>query len=154
MKDMEMTSLDSLLKTNDELLKVDLEIEGFLKNLEKQIFELQPKHTLKVNIKNIPHDVEKAIPAFTWDEQKYPKNQKSIENIIEKIMDKYNITKSNLKTKRDEYNSEQERLKLKMKSDSEAASLMKTDYREIVKRSTQHMIRTAYLRTILCFVPV
>lgn len=29
---------------------------------------------------------------------------------------------------------------------------MKTDYREIVKRSTQSMVITEYLRTILCFV--
>lgn len=148
-----MNSLDSLLKTNDELQRIDLEIEAFLKNLEKQVLELQPKFEFTVNIRNNPYKVEEAISSFSWDEQKYPKSNKSIEQIMEKIHQKYETTKQNLKTKKDEYQAEQEKLKLKMKSDSEAASLMKVDYREIIKRSQQHMITTEYLKTMLCFVP-
>jgi hypothetical protein len=154
MRDLIMNSLDSLLKTNDELQRLDFEMESFLKSLEKRVLELQPKFEFTVNIKNNPYKVEEAISSFSWDEQKYPKNQKSIEQIMDKINEKFNTTKTNLKTKTEEYQVECEKLKQKMKSDSEAASLMKTDYREIVKRSTQHMVRTEYLRTILCFVPV
>lgn len=154
MRDLIMNSLDSLLKTNDELQRLDIEMESFLKSLEKRVLELQPKFEFKVNIKNNPYKVEEAISSFSWDEQKYPKNQKSIEQIMEKIIEKFNTTKTNLKVKTEEYQQENEKLKQKMKSDNEAASLMKVDYREIVKRSTQHMIKTDYLRTVLCFVPV
>ncbi len=148
-----MNSLDSLLKTNDELQRIDLEIESFLKNLEKKILELQPKFEFTVNIRNNPYKIEEAISSFSWDEQKYPKSQKSIEQIMEKIYEKYNTTKNNLKVKSDEYQQEQDKLKQKMKSDSEAAALMKADYREIVKRCSSQMVTTQYLRTFLCFVP-
>jgi V-type H+-transporting ATPase subunit C len=154
MRDLIMNSVDSLLKTNDELQRIDLEIEAFLKNLEKKLLELHPKAEFTVNIKNHPFKIEEAISSFSWDEQKYPKNQKSIEQIMEKIYDKYNTTRNNLKIKTDEYQAEQEKLKQKMKSDSEAASLMKVDYREIVKRSTNHMVKSQYLTTMLVFVPV
>jgi len=149
-----MNSLDSLLKTNDELQRLDLEMESFLKSLEKRVLELQPDFEFTVNIKNNPYKVEEAINTFQWDEQKYPKNQKTIEQIMEKITEKFTSTKSNLKTKSDDYQSECEKLKQKMKSDSEAASFMKVDYREIVKRSTQLMVKTDYLTTLLCFVPL
>ena len=37
---------------------------------------------------------------------------------------------------------------------SEAAMMMKTDYRTIVSKSLPEMITSDYLTTILCFVPV
>ena len=154
MKDLIMNSLDSLLKTNDELQRMDLEMESFLRGLEKKVLELHPKFEFTVNIKNNPYKVEEAISSFSWDEQKYPKNQKTIEQIMDKITEKFNTTKNNLKLRTDEYNAECEKLKQKMKSDSEAATLMKVDYREIIKRCTSHMISTDYLTTMLCFVPV
>ena len=36
---------------------------------------------------------------------------------------------------------------------SEAASVMKQDYREIVSKSLSEMIETENLTTVLCFVP-
>ena len=48
MKDLIMNSLDSLLKTNDDLQRYDLEIEGFLKTLEKKLLELNPKFEFRV----------------------------------------------------------------------------------------------------------
>lgn len=154
MKDLIMNSLDSLLKTNDDLQRYDLEIEGFLKTLEKKLLELNPKFEFRVNIKNVPYNLEEAISNFSWDEQKYPKNQKLIENILEKILDKYNTTRHFLKNKSDDFQSECEKLKQMMKSENEAASLMKEDYRYIVKASLNSMVQTDYLTTILCFVPM
>jgi len=153
MKDLIMNSLDSLLKTNDDLQRYDLEIEGFLKSLEKKLLELNPKFEFRVNIKNVPYNLEEAISNFSWDEQKYPKNQKLIENILEKILDKYNTTRNFLKGKTDDYQAECEKLKQMMKSENEAASLMKEDYRYIVKASLNSMVQTDYLTTMLCFVP-
>ena len=68
-------------------------------------------------------------------------------------MEKFNTTRNNLKLRTDEYQAECEKLKQKMKSDNEAASLMKVDYRQIVNRSSAHMVSSDYLRTMLCFVP-
>jgi len=153
MKDLIMNSLDSLLKTHDELQRIDLDMESFLKGLEKKVLELNPKFEFTVNIKNNPYKVEEAISSFSWDEQKYPKSQKTIEQIMDKILEKFKTTMNNLKLRTDEYHLECEKLKQKIKSDNEAASFMKVDYREIIKRSTSHMITTDYLITALCFVP-
>lgn len=153
MKDLITDNLDGLLKTNDELISFDLEIEAFLKNLEKRILELDPKQQLEVNFKGSKYKIEDGIAQFSWDEGRYPKNQKTIDEILNKIKEKYNATRMNLKTKQDEYNNENEKLKQKMKSDSDAFSLMKVDYRDIVQKSRDKMIKTDYLSTVLCFVP-
>ena len=154
MRDLITKNLDSLLKTNDDLIKFDLEIESFLKTLEKKILDLDPKQELQVDIKGTAYKIEDGISQFTWDESRYPKNQKTIEEILNKINEKFNATCQNLKSKQDEFNAECEKLKLKMKSDNDALSLMKTDYRDIVQKSKDKMITTDYLRTVLCFVPV
>lgn len=117
MKDLIMNSLDSLLRTNDDLQRIDLEVESFLKQTEKKVLELNPKFEFTVNIKNSPYKIEDAISSFTWDEQKYPKNQKTIEQIMDKIFEKFNTTKNNLKAKTEEYQLEQEKLKARIKSD-------------------------------------
>jgi hypothetical protein len=154
MKDLILNSLDSLLKTNDDLQRLDIEMESFLKALEKKVLEIHPKFEFIVTLRNNAVKIQDAINSFTWDEQKYPKNQKTIEQIMDKIIEKFSTTRNNFKLRTDEYQADCEKLKQKMKSDNEAASLMKVDYREIIKRSNDQMIRTDFLRTMLCFVPV
>ena len=153
MKDLKMTSLDNLLKVSDDIAKVQFDIEGFLKSLEKKLGDLHPEYKLSVNIKNKPHKIKEGIMAFSWDEQKYPKGQKSIENVLERILDKLNTTKGNLKTKADDYSAEVEKLKQKQKSDIEARAFMKKDYREIMKNKTELMVKSSYLTSLLVFVP-
>ena len=154
MKDLVTDNLDSLLKINDELIKNDSEIESFLKNLEKKIYELDPKQELSVNIKGTIVKIEEGISQFSWDESRYPKNQKTIPDILNKINEKFNATFQNLKAKTEEYTNEVKKLQLKKKGESDALSLMKIDYREIVSKSEDKMVTTDYLCTILCFVPV
>lgn len=154
MKDLKLSSLDNLLKVSDEISKVQFEIEGFLKALEKKLSDLHPEYKLSVNIKNKPHKIKEGIMSFAWDEQKYPKGQKSIENVLERILDKLNTTKGNLKSKNDDYIGEVEKLKQKQKSDNEARSFMKKDYRDILKNKTDLMVKSVYLTSLLVFVPI
>jgi len=153
MKDLQLTSLDNLLKISDDVQKTQHEVEGFLKTLEKRISELSQDYTLIVNLKNKPHKLKEGILSFSWDDQKYPKTQKSIENVLEKISDKLNTTRGNLKTKSDDYNMEVEKLKQKQKSDNEARVFMKKDFRVILKNKTEVMVKSQYLTSLLCFVP-
>jgi V-type H+-transporting ATPase subunit C len=115
MKDLVTDNLDSLLKINDELIKNDSEIESFLKNLEKKIYELDPKQELSVNIKGTIVKIEEGISQFSWDESRYPKNQKTIPDILNKINEKFNATFQNLKAKTEEYTNEDKKLQLKKK---------------------------------------
>lgn len=153
MKDLVTNSLDTLLQINDDLLNHDSEIEGFLRNLEKAIYDLDAKAEIQVNVKGQSLKIEDGISQFSWDESRYPKNQKKIEDILAKINEKFTGTRNNLKLKQDEFNAEKEKLNLKKKSHGEALGLMKTDYRVIVEKSRHNIITTDYLRTVLCFVP-
>lgn len=154
MKELQLPSLDHLLKISDDVGRIQHEVEGFLKVLEKKLQDLQPDCKLTVALKNKPHKIKEGILAFSWDDQKYPKNQKTIENVLEKILDKLNITKNNLKKKSDDYQQECENLKQKQKSDNEARMFMKKDYREILKNKLDTMVKSDYLTSLLVFVPV
>ena len=153
MKNLITSNLDSLLKTNDQLIKDDNEIESFLKTLEKKIMEIDPKTELQVAVRGNIFKIDEGIVNFSWDDNRFPKNQKTIDEILAKINEKYNATRQNLKVKFDEVASDNEKLKAKKRPDTEAKGLMKQDYREVVGKSLNKMITTEYLSTVLCFVP-
>ena len=154
MRDLLTDNLDNLLKINDELIKVDMDFEAYLKLIEKRLFDLDPKCDIQINVKGSNYKIEDAISIFNWDDGRYPKKQKSISDILTKINEKYSQTYQNLKSKYEEYVKEDNDLKNKIKVYNEALTLMKTDYREIVKLNSEKMIETDYLCTMLCFVPV
>jgi hypothetical protein len=153
MKDLQLSNLDSMLKTSDDILKVQHDFENFLRGLEKKLSELQDDYKLIVNLKNKPHRVKEAIIAFSWDDQKYPKSGKTIDQIIDKLNEKLLTTRTNFKNKSDDFYGEVEKLKQKQKSDIEARSYMRKDYREILKNKTEQMVKTKYLTSMLVFVP-
>ena len=154
MNDLLSDNLDNLLKINDELIKVDMDFEAYLKLIEKRLFDLDPKCDIQINVKGSNYKIEDAISIFNWDDGRYPKKQKTISDILTKINEKYSQTYQNLKSKYEEYVKEDTDLKNKIKVYNEALTLMKTDYREIVKLNSEKMIETDYLCTMLCFVPV
>jgi len=154
MKDLLTDNLDHLLKINDELITTDKEFEAYLKFLEKEILNLDPKCDIQVNVKGSNYKIEDAISIFSWDDGRYPKKQKSISDILNKFNEKFTQTKQNLNSKKLEYTNEDKNLNQKKKGYNDALSLMKYDYREIVKLNLDKMIETDYLCTMLCFIPV
>jgi len=133
MKDLLTDNLDNLLKINDELITTDKEFEAYLKFLEKEILNLDPKCDIQVNVKGSNYKIEDAISIFGWDDGRYPKKQKSISDILNKFNEKFTQTKQNLNSKKLEYTNEDKNLNQKKKGYNDALSLMKYDYREIVK---------------------
>jgi len=117
MKELVLNSFDSLLKTNDDLQKLDLEIESYLKNLEKKIMDLQPKTELKVALNQNPVKVEEAISAFMWEDSKYPKSQKTIEQVMDKFLEKLETTRKTIKVKSDNYSAKKDLEKNLLKAD-------------------------------------
>jgi V-type H+-transporting ATPase subunit C len=117
MKELILNSLDSLLRTNDDLQRVDLEFESYLKTLEKRILDLQPKTELKVALNQNPVKVDEAIAAFQWEDSKYPKSQKTIEQVMEKFSEKLTTTKVTIKKISDNLNTKLDLYKNLVKSD-------------------------------------
>ena len=136
----------------DILIRDEQEIESFLKSLEKQLSDLTST-TLQIKFRGSLLEPKKAITEFQWDEGKYPNRSKTIADIMHKINEKYTETRKTIKSKTDDYNNSINDLKLKKKSQNEALSLMKQDYRDLVSKSKMEMKTTDYLCTMLCFVP-
>ena len=152
MRELVNDNLDTLFKINDDLMRDEQEIESFLKSLEKQLSDLT-NNPLQIKFRGALLDPKKAITEFTWDEGKYPNRSKTIADIMHKINEKYTETRKTIKSKTDDYNNSVNELKLKKKSQYEALSLMKQDYRDLVSKSKMEMKTTDYLCTMLCFVP-
>ena len=152
MKELVNDNLDTLFKINDDLIRDEQEIESFLKSLEKQLSDLT-SNPLQIKFRGSLLEPKKAITEFQWDEGKYPNRSKTIADIMHKINEKYTETRKTIKAKTDDYNNSINDLKLKKKSQNEALSLMKQDYRDLVSKSKNEMKTTDYLCTMLCFVP-
>ena len=152
MRELVNDNLDTLFKINDDLIRDEMEIEGFLKSLEKQLSDLT-NNPLQIKFRGALLDPKKAITEFTWDEGKYPNRSKTIADIMHKINEKYTETRKTIKAKTDDYINSLNELKLKKKGQSEALTLMKQDYRDLVSKSKNEMKTTDYLCTMLCFVP-
>ena len=152
MKDLVNDNLDTLFKINDDLMRDEQEIETFLKSLEKQLLDLT-SNPIQIKFRGALLDPKKAITEFQWDEGKYPNRSKTIADIMHKINEKYTETRKTIKAKTDDYNNSLNELKLRKKGQSEALTLMKQDYRDLVSKSKNEMKTTDYLCTMLCFVP-
>ena len=152
MRELVNDNLDTLFKINDDLIRDEQEIEGFLRSLEKQLSDLT-NNPLQIKFRGALLDPKKAITEFTWDEGKYPNRSKTIADIMHKINEKYTETRKTIKAKTDDYMNSLNELKLKKKGQSEALTLMKQDYRDLVSKSKNEMKTTDYLCTMLCFVP-
>lgn len=155
LKDLQVVSLDAMLRTSDDIAKYQHEIEGFLKIMEKRAADLGITD-LNVIIRNKPYKIKECLVQFSWDEQKYPKSGKTIDSVLDKINDKFNNTKNNYKTKLDDYNLEIEKLKQKQKSELDARIFMKKDYREIIskKKLIDELPQTDFLTSLLVFVSI
>ena len=151
MKELVNDNLDTLFKINDDLMRDEQEIEAFLKSLEKQLADLT-SNPLQIKFRGALLEPKKAITEFQWDEGKYPNRSKTIADIMHKINEKYTETRKTIKAKTDDYNNSVNDLKMKKKSQNEALTLMKQDYRDLVSKSKQEMKNTDYLCTMLCFV--
>jgi hypothetical protein len=112
-----MDSLDSLLQIIDDMQKLDLEIEGFLKNMEKRLKELG--HSDEIKIKNNKGNlaIKDYLLTFDWDSNKFPKDHNTLTYIMSKIIEKFETTKVSFKTQNDDFFKDNETLKNMQKSD-------------------------------------
>ena len=112
-----MDSLDSLLQIIDDMQKLDLEIESFLKNMEKRLKELG--HSDEIKIKNNKGNlaIKDYLLTFDWDSNKFPKDHNTLNYIMSKIIEKFDTTKVSFKTQNDDFFKDNETLKNMQKSD-------------------------------------
>ncbi len=113
-----MDSLDSLLQIIDDMQKLDLDIEGFIKNMEKRHKELDVgNEELKMKNNRGTYPIKDYLLSFDWDSNKFPKDHNTLNYINSKIIEKFETTKISFKNQNDEYIAENEKLKQIMKTD-------------------------------------
>jgi len=113
-----MDSLDSLLQIIDDMQKLDMDIEGFIKNMEKRYKELEGgKDELKMKNNRGTFPIKDYLLSFDWDSNKFPKDHNTLNYITSKIVEKFETTKISFKSQNDEFIADNEKLKQIMKSD-------------------------------------
>ena len=117
MKLIELDSLDSLFQINDEMQKLDFEIEGFLRKIEKRLREIGHLDEIKIKNNKGNFTVKDYLMKFNWDSYKYPKDHNTLNFIISKIKEKFEITKMSYKFINDDFIKDKEILKNMQKSE-------------------------------------
>lgn len=112
-----MDSLDSLLQIIDDMQRLDLEIESFIKNMEKRLRELGYNDELKIKSNKGSNSIKDYLLSFDWDSNKFPKDHNTLNYITSKIIEKFETTKVSFKTQNDDVLKDTESLKQMLKSD-------------------------------------
>ncbi len=71
-----LANLDTLMSSNDKILRTEGGIEGFLKKVDKQYLDLQNKQYHDWHLKGIEKEpaVGEYLFNFKWNESKYPRS--------------------------------------------------------------------------------
>lgn len=92
-------TLDSLMALSDDLVKVNVLMDGMVQKIKRQSFELGTSGSLLVEGVTPREYVKK----FAWDEAKYPSNR-PLKDTVEKIQDTVVKVEDDMKVKLSEYN--------------------------------------------------
>lgn len=100
-----MANLDTLMFSNDKVLKLESNVEGFLKKLDKQYCDLtgENSHEWFVRASDRETPVKKYFQEFKWSESKYPMSY-PIPKIVELFENKIHTVENELRLKTMAYN--------------------------------------------------
>jgi len=147
-----LSSLDSMMALNDALVKVDAYLEGVLKKVERQIFELDPNHVIKIETTQGKMNVLKYIQTFVWDESRFQRS-KSLGDICHIIAERMHSMDNDIKKQMQDFNDSKNTLaSLKKK---EEGNLMTRDLGDIIYESNMKkdlFVNSMFLCTLIAIV--
>lgn len=105
MKKFKLANLDTLMMVNDKLLKLESNVESFLKRIDRQYLDLQEKiqHNWFIKFENKEIPISQYLYDFKWSDAKYPRTY-PLNRIVETIEAKATNYESELKNKTNSYN--------------------------------------------------
>jgi hypothetical protein len=100
-----MANLDTLMFSNDKVLKLENNVEGFLKKVDKQYCELEDKQTHDWYVRGGDREIpaRRYFAEFAWNKSKYPMTS-AIPAIVELMEIKLNSVETDLRKMTNAFN--------------------------------------------------
>lgn len=100
-----MANLDTLMFSNDKVLKLENNVEGFLKKVDKQYCELEDKQAHDWYVRGGDREIpaRRYFSEFVWNKSKYPMTS-AIPAIVELMEIKLNSVETDLRKMTNAYN--------------------------------------------------
>ena len=146
-------TLDQLVKLNDALAKVDYNLEGVIRKIQKQAAEVSSDLKLKIETQDSTMEVRDFVESFQWDDTKYPRTRSLVE-IAQIVSEKMVTNDTDIKKHTEEYNQLKNQLSQLKKKDE--GSFMNRDLGDIVygNISADNFVRDSkFLRNVIIVVP-
>lgn len=158
MAELRVGNMDSLVVLSDDLKKVNASVEGTLKKIANQYFEVQregaPKdqQAKKPEIEVRGTNAETFLTRFRWDDARYPR-RKPMPELVSNIRVQVLKMEAELKVKSGEY--QQVMQKIAQLAQSQSGSLLTRDFTKEVKEQLKadQLVETEFLTTLFVVVP-
>lgn len=153
--DLIVGTLDNLMKTSDEVAKLDTSMEQLCRKVVQTMTEVldqpNPVWTIgsgKEGAKDVT-SIDDYLKDWHWDEKKYPYKKDPLKTILGRIQTQNSKFESDLRTRSTNYSTLARTLAAEARKDS--GSLATRSLNEIVKASD--IVETEYLTTLFIVVP-
>jgi V-type H+-transporting ATPase subunit C len=150
-------SLDSLVALADDLNKLDHQLEGVLRKVERQYVDIEPNPQLLIEVNNRGAreyiSPSAYLADFHWDISKYPPS-KTLSELSSIIEERLRGLDDDLKAKTSKF--VELRNALSQLNKKESGGLLNKDLSEVLTHencSREDFINTDYLKTFLVIVP-
>ncbi|ETW05941.1 hypothetical protein H310_03575 [Aphanomyces invadans] len=148
--DLLVGTLDSLMTLGEDMQRVDLVVEGAVRKIERQFYELN-KGGEALTVDGVP--VERYLHHFSWDEAKHP-HRRPLSEIVSIIQSSIGKIEEELKQLSTRYTEKKQQLSLHQKK--KGGNLLVTNLAEILTPDivkTSDFVNTEYLQTLVVVVP-
>jgi len=95
-------TVDTLIGLTDVVQKLDTNLEGVIKKIEKQHKELEPTWDVKISTNAGDMDMLKYMRDFIWEDSKFPRS-KTLPELLHLLGDKVNHLDNDIKKQINDY---------------------------------------------------
>lgn len=150
-----MANLDTLMFCNDKVLKLENNVEGFLKKIDKQYCELEEKQIHDWYVRGGDREIsaKKYFSEFQWNKAKYPQTS-AIPAIVELMEIKLNGVENDLRKMTTNYNEIRTQLAQNTQKDG---NYNVKDLNDVIVEplaKEKDFTYTRFITTLVCIVPV
>eukprot|EP00825_Cyclidium_porcatum_P011451 TRINITY_DN1587_c0_g1_i7.p1 TRINITY_DN1587_c0_g1~~TRINITY_DN1587_c0_g1_i7.p1 ORF type:complete len:315 (+),score=74.30 TRINITY_DN1587_c0_g1_i7:314-1258(+) len=146
-------NIDSLMHTNELMIKLDIGVETLLKKIERQYLDTtgEQAYEFKIETKDSKCSIEKYIFEFKWDEIRYSRKQQ-INTLAAQLQQRVTQIDNDIRSKSQNYNDAKT---LSLSTAKKEGSLQTRDLTDIFKKEFVHQddfIYTSSITTLVCIV--
>jgi len=149
-------SFDSLIKLTDDLQKIDSQLEGTIRRVERTILDLDPRAEFKIISQRKQSTLEAYIRTFQWDDHKFPRTRALTDN-LQLLWSSVQKLDEEVKSKSNAFNDvKMQWQNLQKSKQAGGATLPNVDLNDVLTPdvvSPDDFVETEHLTTLVIVVP-